>query len=645
MAHLGSVTINTSRSIIQCAPDSVRFEADVSGLGFTPPAPTGGEIHDRRYHELLYLWNFGDATGNETDDLWSYVADILPQWKRRYRAKGPKVAHMFVRAGTFTVRVVVYDPVSGDTASGSTSVEVKDPDAEYPTTQTVLVNKATDSDFSAGLALYPSATTVQTDTLSHSETWFSNFNGGPKRRILFKRGSEWTDASFNLGSSVPSHLYFGAYGDEADPLPIMNIASSGGVHFTTWTGSWGATGGPHPDLRIQSLDFRGNFDAAADDGTGSGFSQSIFAGFHDANVFVHNCKSDGLRVLTYLAAGDWISGLAKVHIDDGYFTNFGTYALYSTQAGDLASYTAYTGVALIQKAGGLTLGEDKASQALHRSTLPFVYFEGCHLVSTDSSQYVIELLKTPYDGTNAIDGYQANLSNLTLEGGNGAVNFCGNAFSVTMPNEPRLTVHNLLVDGMVQIGSWGSQTMFTAKCTGWTIRNVVTIQPNVPRSGNLFRAWFEYAELSDWDNADATIVDAAPCKGYNCTLVDEQNDTNANAAGAPVVVLNNGDRADLPNVSDENNVLHVPVLTNGSYPSTAFAPLTTNVLWTGKVTGRRTTSGGSVTSLDTTRATGDVRDFQPDTGSSALNGATSGTVAADNIQMLRRRGTPNKGAW
>ena len=172
----------TTRSDLQCAPDTVGFYCDYTGAGFTTVGPSGAETYDARMCELIHIWSFGDATGVKAEDMYQYPTRNPKQHLRRSVDKGHFVAHVFQRPGIFTVKVTVIEPSTGTVARASLMITVVDPNSVYADADTILVNNVGDADFSEGLALWPDADTLNVDSLlSTDAAWTSRQGGNPKR--------------------------------------------------------------------------------------------------------------------------------------------------------------------------------------------------------------------------------------------------------------------------------------------------------------------------------------------------------------------------------------------------------------------------------------------------------------------------------
>lgn len=651
MAYLGSFDIDTLRMTINLAPESIKFSVDLDTLPFSISAPTGGAVFDARKTRIEYVWDFGDATGDPANDTWN-VTKVLPQWNRRNKGHGWWVAHLYRNHGTYTVKCIAIDTVTGDTATGVTTVTINDPDAYYPTTQTILVNNVGDTDFSAGLALYPSAQTYNTNTADTADDFWNDNRGsyGTARRFLFKRGAVFT-SSYLLLNGHSSHMTVGDYGDPEDPRPkfqLNTVAADPKELFLFYCtiNYGGELPSSDPDLRVSNIIVESIYDSTQESVAQVEAGAGLIWHLGGMNMAFSNILLDGLEgPIRDDNGGD--AGGSQFHADNMEVRELGNYALYNYGAENENSFCAYTGCTVLQTPGALNRyssgGSPFPTQATHRSTSKYTYFEANEISQADFGQSILEVAKTAVS-----DGFNINIQHNWLEGGNTAINITGNASQ----GADRYTVHNALFQGNIWRGWVNSQSLVASFATGLIVRSNLAVIDDVPSFGNAFDGMIVTAKLSTFDTTgwDATIVGAAPVHAYGNTMVYARDVTNTNLMSttyAPVLLDTSDTGSDLTNVDEWNNVLHVPNLDNDSpdVPITDDAPLADgpgDALWSGNITGYTDPNGSPITT-DTDYAVPALLPYFPKAGSAAI-GDASGVSAVLDVQGLRHK-RANRGCW
>ena len=188
------------------APLSVVFTAGFSSSNST----------NRDFHDLVYLWDFGDTSSGIWPD----------SGKSRNLDLGGVASHLFEDAGTYNVGLTVINPFTGIILDTETFIiTVAAADVTFAGTLTTVVNKVGDSDFTGA----PSgATQINTDNLNDLTAY-----DGSGTRILLKRGSTWAHSG-TIAFATSTLFHFGAYsaGTGADTRgifsnnPIVNVTGA-----------------------------------------------------------------------------------------------------------------------------------------------------------------------------------------------------------------------------------------------------------------------------------------------------------------------------------------------------------------------------------------------------------------------------------
>lgn len=195
------------------APLSVFFDA--SGT-------TAVSLTSKPFHELVYVWSFGDTAGGAT---WTYGARA---GLSKNQAFGPVASHVFETAGSYTVTLTVFHYDSGGTmssASTTKSITVTDADTYFSGTNTIVF--ATDGVFTG------KPTGAQEVTTSDYATAINTYRGTGKR-LLFKKGQTFT-ATADATINVDGPGIVGAWGTGAIPKFQPSAGMSSAIQMSTPT--------------------------------------------------------------------------------------------------------------------------------------------------------------------------------------------------------------------------------------------------------------------------------------------------------------------------------------------------------------------------------------------------------------------------
>lgn len=630
----GSISIDiVARSTTEIAPESILFGVDLSSATFSAAAPTGSEVYDARQHDLMYEWTFDDA------GTWSHLANALTNWKDRNTSRAPFPTHLFRADGTYTVSVTVTEPATGKQASATLNVTVGDPDTQYATTDTILVNNVGDSDFSDGTAIWPNADTINVDELlklstGTTTTEWANREGGNAKRWLFKRGGDW-EVSLRLDADDTRHITFGAYGNTgADPIlrtPATPAAEEEDMfHASSHYGGAGDT----PEVRFQGIDFKSTHDPTTIkmDEADPNFVGTRWLFWNEAVYIVAvDCTMDGFGGST-MGIQDSVSSTSdrRIHLDGCQVTNTGGFYpfIISCENNETSTFSL-TGVSIINPSDAFA---DQSSTTIRFNSANYLYVKGLEVFTTDS-QGCFSVFKTSTQ-----DGYNGFIEGYYGEGGDSQLDIATNLNSTTQ----RPHVHNFIVDGACLVGTWGTGRPIYALCTGMTIRNVLCYEPDSTSYIERPRCFIEleHNTTSPWTGPLPSYVTDAPINLHNNTWVLFRDLTTVRP-----FISTAKPYSDFTAITQENNVIEQA--NNSSTTETTWSPLTDVLLFTTYAEGRRDVGTGT---YDTNYSTTNVLDSKPDTGSQALNEATAGLRSWWDITLEKRlagtdEGTIDSGAW
>jgi len=207
---------------------------------FDASATTDSNVTSTPFHDLQYVWDFGDPAGSPVSGTtWAYGA--RPGVNSRNAASGPEAAHVYENVGTFTATLTVYDGTNV-VSKTSTPIVVTDPNTVFSGTNTICVS-------SAGVW-----TGCPTGAVHYtSSNYVTALNGyvGTGKRILFNRGEAFTSTTqYMLQANGPGII--GAYGTGAKPSFQASLSSGNkqiqmNAPTSTRIGDW----------RIMDIDFNG----------------------------------------------------------------------------------------------------------------------------------------------------------------------------------------------------------------------------------------------------------------------------------------------------------------------------------------------------------------------------------------------------
>lgn len=617
-----SIVVGT-RSNRMCAPDSVRFSVDLSNsgcdttaqwsipAGITPLGDNPGTVgqlahpaYDDRMHSLLYFWDFGEGI------TWTRPENVLTSWRNSRFATGPMVVHAFHSVNDdpgHLVQVTVIEPQSGKTWTASTRVIVKDPDAEYPTSQTYVINPDGDTDYTGK----PVGAVELT-----ASNWQATFNAAPDTvplRWLFKRGGTYNLSTGillrpnNSGGCGAPDFYMGDYGSAAAADPVLNRTAGG---FLSVNDTYASADQPQ-DIRFVNLKFEGNFDPATSDwGTGKAVTiaglAERFSSMGGNTLHLHivaaNCTFDGFNGI-WANLQDVRDVRNHIHLDHCMTSNNrGDYHMLVADRFHPESTFAITGC--LMKAPDLTPADSTSSDSIIRqATHKYLYYAGNDFFTPATTNALLKIengANNPnlIDWTSAatvadpevgpwIHGNVINVHSCTMEG------------NVTLITSCRTCKHgggaqNFIVDGCIFIATPSTAEFYSTGGQGVTLRNSFFWVPATPRRSpdrftkfiGVDRFTYEQSRTQDWYTQPLTSTGElatwttrpfpgmAPVRIYNNTFVFERTvadnaGTTPNKVTVGVDILGTSPIPDPSYVGaenyvppqavfEENNVWHLP---------------------------------------------------------------------------------------
>lgn len=301
---------------VHAAPSAVWFEChSVAGAEAQPPQ--SATVYDPQYHEITYLWDFGDSA-NVTPTT---VLNMPDAWKDLNTAYGRRVAHVFndpSPPGTpYTVTCYAYEPATRRFGSATIKVTVEDPKDTFADGRTIIF----DSTGTGDPVNYPTAN-VQTTWTDAVEA--RRLLGGQPAVILVAPGEVITydQASTVVTSTNWYNMRVGPL-DPAGARPrfVSNSGRRGGGQNDAFFKDNNSTS---IEAIFYGLHFQGEWDASKELGP---VLRPLYVN-KDSTTYehlylLHRCSFDGFEVITSTDRADGVTSYFMAN--DTYVTNWQNY--------------------------------------------------------------------------------------------------------------------------------------------------------------------------------------------------------------------------------------------------------------------------------------------------------------------------------
>jgi len=197
-----SATINiVRRSALWVAPEAFVFDLSLSG--FDTPGPASGEVYDPQFHELYYLWDFGDAYDFEAP------AHLEQGHEKAGVAYGPTVAHTYRNPGNYAVSCLIIEPSSGKSTTAAPKRIMLARDQTFSVTGRTLGNNASRSMSSMHIVAAPGTGEKPVVNASGMILWSDSATTGTDKDFVVQglnwRG-EW-DGETETGNSHSGFMF------------------------------------------------------------------------------------------------------------------------------------------------------------------------------------------------------------------------------------------------------------------------------------------------------------------------------------------------------------------------------------------------------------------------------------------------------
>jgi PKD repeat protein len=270
----GSTSTNTTPTTTTPATGGIVLSlvpARTSGVAplavfFDASATTNTGVTTRPFHDLEYIWSFGDPSSG------TWASGAQPGISSKNSTTGPVASHVFETPGTYTVSLTAFDGTN--TATTNTTITVTDPNTVFSGTNTICVAQLTTP--TAGENGCPAGALPATQSSFATAVNTYALTG---KRVLFKRGDVFTAATpASIVQTGPGTV--GAYGSGA--APVVQMTGSSGIL------SLSSQSTPNiSDWRIMDLEFDGlNQTSGIGISGGGGINQVLVLNIHMHDIYL-----------------------------------------------------------------------------------------------------------------------------------------------------------------------------------------------------------------------------------------------------------------------------------------------------------------------------------------------------------------------
>ena len=624
-ASSASATINLVRRGGIGAPEMVIMDATLTGFD----TAAGSGTYNPQDHEVYYFWDVGeDSTYTAPVNLWSGSDRHTNGHKNARYSYSPTLMHVFNTAGAKTITLTVFEPSSGKSAVATYNLTVGDPDAVFPTTQTIYMSTSgtfTTAPSGARQITGSSINTVVGDWVDGQET--------TAYRIILRQGETFTWSQRNLGSVT---------GGGAPSFTIVGEGSGATVTLSgafRWQDPGSTEAANSKSFTLDNLTITGS---PAFNSQATGLQSAPIVLTVGANgpgqCLINRCTISDVKAVAIDETGGDGHGIVICNtVSEGhaygallnwydYFGCLGSRILSDVTAWVDANDTPSTN----GKGWGLRCGGQDSTTVIHSNDI----FTRQGWSSTGHASIAIAvqpcLRLNPLAPTGASYFVFAN----NFEGGRRVIN--------TAPSDGPANVEiNCVFDMNYVLGSYSVDEMVHICTSGMTIRNNLFNIPDVQGNGDEAPT----AYLSLGGNFVVAEDRGKPIRIYSNTYRNGM--TNA-VQSNPVTLVDDHFSTPFTDVVHNNWIEHQPLQTSGNNAS----PLgdDTNV-FTPRELGYQTSTVDLRSSTFTKTTAGNTDLFDPETGQADIGAASSGLVSYRDFRGLTRstvlsgltRSVPSKG--
>jgi hypothetical protein len=601
-AHYFTVSAAVSilnRSNVQVNPESLFFKAVPSGFPGVA-VPTSG-IYDARYHDVEYLWTFGDPR------VFGALEKTFGTMNQADHAYGPIVEHTYDTPGTKAPSVIIRKWHNGYRlqAVADISLTISDQDTVFSGSNTFFIDPDAD---------YSGAPTGAVGFTSYYDAQGALSGQNNPTRIMFRDGKTHPLTALDQWRTSYPSVYLTSQHTGSKPV-LSYVPPAGGA-----TAPWQVSNydpGQNKDLVWDDLDVRGTWDSSTE--TGDNVWMYLGLGDKPSYALMNGCDMSGFNAIAQVNEKDY-GHFSMTDCDVTSWASFG--ALCSSR------FFSFRGNRIARKIDALSGGDKFAGHNDHGCVRALGEFglvmqndmfnrsgwvpsnfsiAGTNLYTQQPSLRL---------ATSVIRGAFYNVQQNALEGGFETMHLYP-AQAAPVLVEPI----NYLVERNVLLGSWMTNVCMRVFYGGGSIRNNVFVSADVDRTHTNDTGSFVSTGFSSQNNPHDSENLAAPLRITHNTIINRLSDANAadgDAALRRVVDVNSAHA--FTDVADQFNLLHEP---NLGVPNMPFAPVDLSQLFSSRMSAPyQTGTYGPVPSSETPLDTPTLG--RPIAGSPAL-----GSISAD----------------
>lgn len=593
------------------------------------------------------------------------------------------------------------EPSSGKAATATTTVTVHDQDDLYSSTgvysplydavvsgETVLFNPAGDSDFSWG-SQWPEAIQVVMDEPGYENTLESAYyTGNDSDPILTKKANDtWSDLQSGAASGAPGYkprrylfkrggnyhirlmlhafddcdILIGAYGNPADPKPVLNYGSET-IDTTyrrifSWSGSWGGGSGRFGEpveARFVDVKLQHTFNPSVTNMNTQGSHTRVGVwGTTESYLVFTRVDFNGIAASNIYVSGP-DGNNSVLHVNDCTATNFGgQYAFMHVNSNGPRGVCMFTGVRAAQNPNAIAAKWDEGLGG-YRSLMRFgtrkqiIY--GCDLFSIMQNFQIIKLGDGAFDSQDNW-AYDLLIGRTVAEGMAELATINSNQVAGSGTDHNRPHENNCVISDSIYLSGYERGSFATTQGTGVTIRNCMYIVPPVPhKQGNTMAGFLRIRDTEAYTGSTVPpsyILDA-PIEVYNCTYYCAATQAQIANTVTPRMLDQSTPNYPMTNVTESNNLMHFPNYGDSAGGAiTTYAPLSSNVLFQARNAGYTDPANDPNYTTDATYATpaDTIIDVRPLTGSTAIGASVGSLIAYKDIGRVTRPEPASIGAW
>lgn len=487
----GTITIAVeNRMGLQVAPEPIAFRAGVSGASVSEPATRND--YDPTAHDLIYVWDFGDPMGAQSDK----VVNLPAAWNNMNQGEGKYPIHVYPNPGTYTVTCTVYERDGTLVGADTFVITIPDPDTVFSGNRTIAV--AANGNFSGA----PTGAAQETSIANA----IANMNSqGMPCRILLKRGESYAvGGGIGLFGSSPN-FYLDAWGSGNRPI-VQGDNSTTPAFFLTFSSFRGRS------LVSKGIKFQGTWDSTTE--TGNKNPSAIAT--NGVHVLATDCVMDGVNF--GLSVGGSVGDNVMAVLHNSEVTNFVNFGMGGTNPGNYngcIGNAIYHSLQANEGLSGSSAGPGNRHGPIRLPSGPVQYISGNDLFSRSGWAGTHQPCIRPISTVRSEEVTYCHIARNAMEGGDILIQGTHNSGSNASVGKL-----NLVIENNLGVGTFLTRGFISTQFPSMTLRNNLFIIPNTPRNhgGNIFF-------VDDWGSLTIQHPND-PVRIHNNTMIVQVDENN-----------------------------------------------------------------------------------------------------------------------